>query len=116
MREASKFLDLSTRRCSPRPFAALSIIGASVRLTDAAWSAIVTLLHHDMHLMAACARACRACLCRLYHISDWLLALTSAAGITIGSGSGLVLDGHDIWKTLLDPSLPSPRTVRDNCD
>jgi hypothetical protein len=69
--------------------------------------------------MAAC-RACRAWFpaqsCRLYHISDWLLTLTSAAGITIGSGSGLSLDGHDIWKTLLDPSLPSPRTVRNNCD
>eukprot|EP01052_Picozoa_sp_SAG31_P063931 SAG31_NODE_22826_length_517_cov_0.746411_1_plen_61_part_10 len=61
------------------------------------------MLHHDMHLMAACP-ACPACRawfsaqsCRLYHICDWLLTLTSAAGITIGSGSGLAHDGHDIW-------------------
>ena len=46
---------------------------------------------------------------RLYHITDWILTLTSAAGVPVPPG-GLALDGHNIWQTLLDPSLPSPRT------
>jgi hypothetical protein len=38
------------------------------------------------------------------------MTLTSAAGIPLGSVEAARLDGYDVWQTLLDPSLPSPRT------
>ena len=58
---------------------------------------------------------------KLYHATDWFPTFAALAGAPVPAGpaaaedaqgarAALLLDGKDIWDSLLDPGTPSPRT------
>ena len=44
------------------------------------------------------------------HVSDWLPTLLGAAGYDVTKETGKKLDGMNLWETLKNPEVKSPRT------
>ena len=44
------------------------------------------------------------------HVSDWLPTLLAAAGYDVTKEKGYKLDGMNLWETLKNPGVKSPRT------
>ena len=44
------------------------------------------------------------------HVSDWLPTLLGAAGYDVTKETGGKLDGMNLWETLKNPEVESPRT------